>query len=179
MYDSITVTKKTHTVADFKDICKALDLSTGGNKAAHLCTIGELDNISISSKKTLSSFEPVDEAQLDEEVYLTCNTGQTEYLDMKSPSIMTKKAMQMNNNWPRRFDGMRHASLPVTGKHCQYCLYQFKYELNDEQKEGFGKMSKNREHVRRCLVCNVNLCFICENEFHGVQMSETAKLLGL
>ena len=34
VYDSITVTKKTHTVADLKDICKALDLSTGGNKAA-------------------------------------------------------------------------------------------------------------------------------------------------
>ena len=98
---------------------------------------------------------------------------------MKSPSIMTKKAMQMNDKWPRRFDGMRYASLPVTDRHCQYCLYQFKNELNDEQKEGFWKMSKNREHVRQCLVCNVNLCFICDNEFHGVQMSETAKLLGL
>ena len=33
VYDSITVTKKTHTVADLKDICKALSLNTGGNKA--------------------------------------------------------------------------------------------------------------------------------------------------
>ena len=34
VYNSVTVTKKTHTVADLKDICKALSLNTGGNKAA-------------------------------------------------------------------------------------------------------------------------------------------------
>jgi hypothetical protein len=34
VYDSVTVTKKTHTVADLKDICKALSLNTGSNKAA-------------------------------------------------------------------------------------------------------------------------------------------------
>jgi len=34
VYDSITVTKKTHTVGNLKDICKALSLNTGGNKAA-------------------------------------------------------------------------------------------------------------------------------------------------
>jgi len=33
VYDSVTVTKKTHTIADLKDICKALSLNTGGNKA--------------------------------------------------------------------------------------------------------------------------------------------------
>ena len=33
VYDSVTVTKKTHTVADLKDICKALSLNTGSNKA--------------------------------------------------------------------------------------------------------------------------------------------------
>jgi hypothetical protein len=55
---------------------------------------------------------------------------------------------------------------------------EYKYEFDDAQRREYGKMEKNREHVRRCLVCNVNLCFICENEFHGVQMCETAKLLG-
>ena len=34
VYDSITVTEKNHTVADLKDMCKALSLATGGNKAA-------------------------------------------------------------------------------------------------------------------------------------------------
>jgi hypothetical protein len=46
--------------------------------------------------------------------------------------MMTKKAIMMNNKWPRRFDGMRHASLPVTDKHCQYCLYQYMHELEKE-----------------------------------------------
>ena len=43
VYDSITVRKKTHTVADLKDICKALDLSTGGNKAAIFTQIWDCD----------------------------------------------------------------------------------------------------------------------------------------
>ena len=154
------------------------DLIFPGRTCAHLRTIGELDDRSISSTRTLSSFESVDEAQLDEEVDLNCNTGREEYLAMKAPTVMTKKAMKTNDKWPRRFDGMRHASLPVTLRHCQYCHYQYKYEFDDEQRKVLPKMHKNREHVRRCLVCNVNLCYICENEFHGVQMCETAKLLG-
>jgi hypothetical protein len=121
-------------------------------------TCGELDDRSISSTRTLSSFESVNEAQLDEEVDLNCNTGREEYLDMKAPTVMTKKAMRTNDKWPRRFDGMRHASRPVTLRHCQYCRYQYKYEFDDEQRKVLPKMHKNREHVRRCLVCNVNLC---------------------
>jgi len=34
VYNSATVTKKTHTVVDLKDMCKALNLNTGSNKAA-------------------------------------------------------------------------------------------------------------------------------------------------
>ena len=34
VYDSVKVTKKTHTVADLKVICNALNVSTSGNKAA-------------------------------------------------------------------------------------------------------------------------------------------------
>ena len=39
-------------------------------------------------------------------------------------------------------------------------------------------MVNNRESVRRCLVCNVNLCPNCELEFHGVNISNTRQLLG-
>ena len=46
------------------------------------------------------------------------------------------------------------------------------------QKDAFELMKWNRANVRRCLVCNVNLCHICEIEFHEVKMSETTKLLG-
>ena len=44
VYDSVTVTKKTHTVADLKDMCKALNLNTGGNKAAVFTRIRDLRN---------------------------------------------------------------------------------------------------------------------------------------
>ena len=37
---------------------------------------------------------------------------------------------------------------------------------------------RNRANVRQCLVRNVILCPICEIEFHGVRMCESAKLLG-
>ena len=43
------------------------DLIFPGRTCAHLWTISELDDRSISSTKTLSSFESVDEAQLEEE----------------------------------------------------------------------------------------------------------------
>jgi hydroxyethylthiazole kinase-like sugar kinase family protein len=43
VYDSVTMTKKTHTVADMKDICKALSLNTGGNKV--WCTRGWVKNL--------------------------------------------------------------------------------------------------------------------------------------
>jgi hypothetical protein len=155
------------------------DLIFPERTCAHLRTVGELDDRSISSTRTLSSFESVDEAQLDENVDLVCESGRLKYfLAAKPAAIMTKKAMMTNNKWPRRFDGMRHVSLPVTDKHCQYCLYQYTHELDDEQRKVCGKMLKNREHVQRCLVCNVKLCHVCENEFHGVRMCETAKHLG-
>jgi hypothetical protein len=49
-------------------------------------------------------------------------------------TMMTKKAMMTNNKWSRRFDGMRHASLPVTEKHCEYCLYQYTHELDESDR---------------------------------------------
>jgi len=99
------------------------DLIFPGRTCAHLRTIGELNDRSIILTRTLLSFKLVDEAQLDKEVDLNCNSGRENYLAIKKPEVMTKKAMTANNKWPRRFDGMRHASLPVTDRHCQYWLY--------------------------------------------------------
>ena len=50
------------------------DLIFPGQTCAHLRTIGELDDRSISSTRTLSSFESVDEAKLDKEVDLVCES---------------------------------------------------------------------------------------------------------
>ena len=149
-----------------------------GQTDTHLQSIGELDDRSIDSTRTLTSFESVPDQELDEKIDLDSDTGRANYLRDHNPTIMTNNAMRTNKPWPRRFDGLRHASLPVTGKHCQYCYYQYTYEYNDAQKKSLPWMERNRKHVRRCLVCNVNLCEICEIKFHGVRMCETAKLLG-
>jgi hypothetical protein len=44
VYDSVKVTKKTHTVADLKVICNALNVSTSGNKAALFLRIRECES---------------------------------------------------------------------------------------------------------------------------------------
>jgi hypothetical protein len=149
-----------------------------GQTSVHLSRIGELDDRSIDSTRSLSSFTSVDDAQLEEEIDLDCDSGREKYLESTQPNHMTRKAMDSNKHWPKRFDGLRHASLPVTGKICQYCKFQYTHDFVQVQKEAYSKMESNRAHVRRCLVCNVNLCSICELEFHGVRMCETAKLLG-
>jgi hypothetical protein len=74
--------------------------------------VGEFDDRSISLTRTLSSFELVDEAQLDENVDLVCKSDRLKYLAAKPATNMTKKAMMANNKWMRRFDGMQHTSLP-------------------------------------------------------------------
>ena len=51
------------------------DLIFSGRTCTHLRTIRELDDRSTSLKRTLSLFKSVDEAQLDEEVDLNCNSG--------------------------------------------------------------------------------------------------------
>jgi len=154
------------------------DLIFPGHTAAHLSTIGELDDRSIDSARSFSSFASVDEAQLEEDIDLDCDTGRANYLTNKSTAHMTKKTMESNTPWPKRYDGLRHASLPVTESSCQYCRFQFMHEFDDNQREANPRMHKNRAFVRRCLVCNVNLCHICEIEFHGVRMCDTAQLLG-
>jgi hypothetical protein len=149
-----------------------------GQTSVHLSRIGELDDRSINLTRSLSSFTSADDAQVEEEIDLDCDTGRENYLETTQPHHMTRKAMDSNKRWPKRFDGLRHASLPVTGKICQYCKFQYIHDLNERQMEANPKMERNRVHVQRCLVCNVNLCSICELEFHGVRMCETAQLLG-
>ena len=88
------------------------DLIFPGRTCAHLRMVGEFDDRSISLTRTLSSFELVDEAQLDENVDLVCESDRLKYLAAKPATNMTKKAMMANNKWMRRFDGMQHTSLP-------------------------------------------------------------------
>ncbi len=144
----------------------------------HLQTMSELDDGSHFSTKSLSSFELVNEVQVGKDVDLGSSTGWEESLRKKAQTVMTQQAMITNKRWPCQFDGMHHASLLVSDQHCQYCHFQYHYEFNNSQSETFSKMEKNRMHIWQCLVCNVNLCPACEIEFHGIQMCETAELLG-
>ena len=107
------------------------DLIFPGQTAMHLSAIGELDDRSIDSTKSVSSFASVDASQLEEDVDLNCEKGREVYLEEKAPTPMTRKYIETNTPWPKRFDGLRHASLPVTNRHCQYCHYQYTHDFDD------------------------------------------------
>ena len=110
------------------------DLIFPGQTAVHMSTIDELDNRSISLTKSLSSFTSVDEAQLEEEIDLDCDTGRESYLERTQPTAMKRKVMDLNKRWLKRFNRLRHASLLVTGKHCQYCHFQYTHDFDKRQK---------------------------------------------
>ena len=96
------------------------DLLYPGQTDVHLESISELDDRSIGSTRTLTSFESVPNKELDERINLDSDNGRANYLSDHNPTIMTKNTMKTNKPWRRRFDGLRHASLPVNRKHCQY-----------------------------------------------------------
>jgi hypothetical protein len=119
-----------------------------GQTDTHLQSFGELDDRSIDSMITLTSFESVPDQELEGRINLDSDTGRANYLRDHNLTIMMNNAMRTNKPWPRRFDGLRHASLRVTGKHCQYCYYQYTYEYNDAQKKFLPWMEWNGKHVR-------------------------------
>ncbi len=106
------------------------------------------ERVLIDSTKTLSSFNSVNETKLEEDVDLDCNTGREHYLSTTSPTPMTRNAIHTNKPQPKRHDGLRHTSLPVTGKHCQYCLFQYTHDFDDNQREANPKMERNWANVR-------------------------------
>jgi hypothetical protein len=77
------------------------DLIFPGQTAVHLSTIGELDDRSIDLTRSFSLFALVDEAQLEEEIDLDCDTSRVAYLESKAATPMTKNAMEMNKPWQK------------------------------------------------------------------------------
>ena len=133
----------------------------------------------VTSTKSLCSFNGRVSPDIEHHD-LTCESGIAAYLENVKPTTITKNRMN-NGFFVRRLDRRRHPTVSVTDKvkKCQYCAYQFSNELTDRQKESFGYMYQNRHDIRRCMVCNVNLCSVCENSFHGVDMADTAAVLGI
>jgi hypothetical protein len=104
-------------------------------------------------------------------VDLTDSKKVNKYLDEVRPTKMTKEKLESGAHFPHRHDGLRHAWVCTRDDdRCQYCYYKYMHKYNEAQRKAAKKATKQKR-VRRCLVCNVNHCAACDNEFHGVDLS--------
>jgi hypothetical protein len=72
----------------------------------------------------------------------------------------------------QRLDGMRHNSIQARQyDYCQYCYYQYMNDVPESNREDSPELKQNRQGIRRCLECIVNLCPQCDNLFHGADLS--------
>ena len=133
----------------------------------------------VRSVQSFSSFGNTDRERDEDEYDFKSERGILEYLDQVKQSTVNASRLR-TNFFPRRLDGLRHGCIPCSGTpaHCQYCYYQWSNVFNDEEKKSFLYMKQNKKQIRRCLVCNVNLCHVCEHEFHGISIDDNAKMLG-
>jgi hypothetical protein len=94
--------------------------------------------------------------------------GREEWFANNKTSSITEKRMG-SGYFSDRFDGRFHPSIPKSAdsEYCQYCRYKYNHLCNIQDKEMNNWMINNRAKVSRCLVCNVNLCWACNLEWHG------------
>ncbi len=107
-----------------------------------------------------------------EDVYdLQSSGGRKDYCKKIKPTKIIKKALE-REKFIHRLDGMRHNSIQArkTG-HCQYCYYQYMNDVPESNREDYPELKQNRQGIRQCLECNVNLCSQCDNIFHGTDLS--------
>ena len=87
-----------------------------------------------------------------------------------------KEDHERKNEWLplfTAFDGHFHAivkALPTS--QCQYCYFVWDHEYDKKQKKSWSFMEKNWKDIIRCVVSK------CVNEWHGVDMQDTTKVLG-
>ena len=78
---------------------------------------------------------------------------------------------RMEDNWFKdRTNGRYHPSIEnaFEGAYCQYCRFKWQHRITNERTKTINKWMFNyRAHIKRCLVCNVNLCWSCFNDWHG------------
>ena len=91
----------------------------------------------------------------DDEDDFFCDSGIVDVLKKYKPHSITEKRMK-TNFFLHHLDAKQHPSLP-TESQCQYCHYQFTHEYGDDLRRSNALQKQNRKHVRRCVVCNVNL----------------------
>ena len=109
----------------------------------------------------------------------TDQAGIDEYLNKYPGTKITKSGMD-GGQFARCLDRQFHCTVASKGgTRCQYCYYIWKHTYNSLEQETFNYREKNKLQTVRCLICNVNLCSICINEWHGVEMSDINGLLNL
>ena len=140
-------------------------------KVEEMKAAAKTGDASVTSKSTLRSGKSFSSSSSSN---LRTDEAVADFLDRTKPDTITKKRMG-KGHFSARLDGKRHASIPAsTGDsraHCQYCYYKWGILPDEDAKKQNTWMQQNRKNVRRCLNCNVNLCWLCENEWHGVDMS--------
>ena len=143
------------------------------SKKEYLRTVVASGTASTSTSSTLRSGTSISSSRSTSSVDLTDANTTKDYIKKNTASSITEARLK-NSFFYVRFDGKRHASIPGVPREtsCQLCHYKWKqldeYGKNNEKNK---KMKQNRDQVRRCLVCNVNLCCLCDNEWHGVDLS--------
>lgn len=131
---------------------------------------------SLSSFGGSTSLQEEDERKWD----FSCESGIKEFLENKSAKKITKANIGDGSVFGRRFDGLFHSIIEASANmRCQYCYFIWKHDYDDSQKEDYIYRRVNRHNTLRCLVCNINLCPNCMNEWHGFDMRDTNKLLGV
>jgi hypothetical protein len=108
---------------------------------------------------------------------LTCSWGRQTYLDEVPTQRIYRRAIE-EGHFRHRLDGMRHNSIPCNKEsHCQWCYYKLMNEFEGRDRKNMrAALAQNRQMIRRCLVCHVNLCPMCDNDFHGADLSAHTKV---
>ena len=147
--------------------------------SAHRELLQEFDDDK-SSNRSLSSFggSYLQEDDSTREWDLSDSTGIKHFLEEKAATKITKKSLEGTLH-SRRLDGRFHCFVKALySMRCQYCYYVYSNEYNEMQQEVYEFKRQNKQNTVRCLTCNVNLCPNCWNEWHGVDMRDTNRLLG-
>ncbi len=145
----------------------------------HVDLLRDMDNVSLaSSARTTHSLSmygrSTPQSEVEDNHDLSCLTGREAYFSARKPCHITKDRME-GSYFARRLDGLRHEWVhALRDNHCQYCYYVWANDFDDAQRDSFRYKKQNRKNIIRCLVCNVNLCWACDHEFHGVEMTSSA-----
>jgi hypothetical protein len=126
-----------------------------------------------NSSRTSSQSNDDDDSDGDEDDFL-CESGVAAALKKYKPASITSKRMK-SDYFNLRLNGKLHPMIPAAEAYCQYCRYQHQHNFDDKQKQAYMTLEQNRKQVRRCLICNVNLCPTCELEFHGIERQDLSK----